>query len=87
MQNLMVPYVHSAKFAEGNREGFSPTMSLGWKLSEEDFMKDVTAVNNLKLSVSGGILNTDLDVSNYYLYESIYTQTDGAMVQLERRCS
>ncbi|PJJ07748.1 TonB-linked SusC/RagA family outer membrane protein [Flavobacterium sp. 1] len=70
-------YVHSAKFAEGNREGFSPTMSIGWKLSEEDFMKDVTAVNNLKLSISGGILNTDLDVSNYYLYESIYTQTDG----------
>jgi len=70
-------FVHSAKFAEGNREGFSPTMSIGWKLSEEDFMKDVTAVNNLKLSVSGGILNTDLDVSNYYLYESIYTQTDG----------
>ena len=70
-------YVHSAKFAEGNREGFSPTMSIGWKLSEEDFMKDLTAVNNLKLSISGGILNTDLDVSNYYLYESIYTQTDG----------
>jgi len=70
-------FVHSAKFAEGNREGFSPTMTLGWKLSEEDFMKDVTAVNNLKLSVSGGVLNTDLDVSNYFLYESIYSQTDG----------
>jgi len=71
-------YVHSAKFAEGNREGFSPTMSLGWKLSEENFMKNLTAVDNLKLSLSGGILNTDLDVSNYYLYESIYSQTDGA---------
>lgn len=70
-------FVHSAKFAEGNREGFSPTMSLGWKLSEENFLKDVTAVNNLKLSVSGGVLNTDLDVSNYFLYESIYSQTDG----------
>lgn len=71
-------YVHSAKFAEGNREAFSPTMSLGWKLSEEDFLKNSTAVNSLKLSVSGGVLNTDLDVSNYYLYESIYNQTDGA---------
>lgn len=71
-------YVHSAKFAEGNRGAFSPTASLGWKISEEDFMKDVSAINNLKLSVSGGILHTDLDVNSYYLYESIYNQTDGA---------
>ncbi|WP_348798369.1 SusC/RagA family TonB-linked outer membrane protein [Flavobacterium adhaerens] len=71
-------YVHSAKFAEGNRGAFSPTASLGWKLSEEDFMKGLTAVNNLKLTVSGGVLNTDLDVNSYYLYESIYNQTDGA---------
>lgn len=71
-------YVHSAKFAEGNRGAFSPTASLGWKLSEEDFMKDLEAINNLKLTVSGGVLHTDLDVNNYYLYESVYTQTDGA---------
>ena len=71
-------YVHSAKFAEGNRGAFSPTASLGWKLSEEDFMKGLTAINDLKLTVSGGVVNTDLDVSNYYMYESIYNQTDGA---------
>nr|WP_315199320.1 SusC/RagA family TonB-linked outer membrane protein [uncultured Flavobacterium sp.] len=71
-------YVHSAKFPEGNRGAFSPTASLGWKLSEEDFMKGITAINNLKLTVSGGILNTDLDVPDYYLYESIYKQTDGS---------
>lgn len=71
-------YVHSAKFAEGNRGAFSPTASIGWKISEEDFMKDISAINNLKLSVSGGILHTDLDVNSYYLYESIYNQTDGA---------
>lgn len=71
-------YVHSAKFAEGQREAFSPTMSVGWKLSQEDFMKNSEAVDNLKLTVSAGILHTDLDVNNYYLYQSIYTQTDGA---------
>lgn len=71
-------YVHSAKFAEGNRGAFSPTASLGWKLSEEDFMKGLTAINDLKLTVSGGVLNTDLDITNYYMYESIYNQTDGA---------
>ncbi|GGF70903.1 SusC/RagA family TonB-linked outer membrane protein [Wenyingzhuangia marina] len=70
--------VHSAKLAEGNRNAFSPTVSVGWRLSEENFLKDSDIIDNLKLSVSAGILNTDLDISDYYLYESIYTQTDGA---------
>lgn len=70
--------VHSAKFAETKRNETSPTISLGWRLSEENFLKDWSALDNLKLTISAGILNTDLDVSNYYLYESIYSQTDGA---------
>lgn len=70
--------VHSAKFAETKRNATSPTLSLGWRLSEENFLKNWSALDNLKLTVSAGILNTDLDVSNYYLYQSIYTQTDGA---------
>ena len=70
--------VHSAKFAEGERVATSPTLSLGWRISEENFLKNWSALDNLKLTVSAGILNTDLDVSNYYLYESIYSQTDGA---------
>ncbi len=70
--------VHSAKFAESKRLAPSPTLSFGWRLSEENFLKNWSALDNLKLTVSAGILNTDLDVANYYLYESIYTQTDGA---------
>ena len=70
--------VHSAKFAEGERLATSPTLSFGWRISEENFLKNWSALDNLKLTVSAGILNTDLDVSNYYLYQSIYTQTDGA---------
>lgn len=70
--------VASAKFAEGKRIAPSPTLSLGWRLSEENFMKNFSGLDNLKLTLSAGILNTDLDVANYFLYESIYTQTDGA---------
>lgn len=70
--------VHSAKFAESKRLAPSPTLSFGWRLSEENFLKNWSALDNLKLTVSAGILNTDLDVANYYLYESIYSQTDGA---------
>ncbi|WP_281297500.1 SusC/RagA family TonB-linked outer membrane protein [Flavobacterium limnophilum] len=70
--------VHSAKFAEGERLATSPTLSFGWRISEENFLKNWSALDNLKLTVSAGILNSDLDVSNYYLYQSIYTQTEGA---------
>ena len=70
--------IHSAKLPSGNRQAFSPTFSLGWKISEEDFLSNSSAVDFLKLTASAGIVNTDLDISDYYLYESIYSQTDGA---------
>lgn len=70
--------VHSAKFAKGERNATSPSLSFGWRLSKEDFLKDSKAINNLKLTVSAGILHTDVDINDYYLYESIYSQTDGA---------
>jgi TonB-linked SusC/RagA family outer membrane protein len=66
-------YVNSNKLPEGNRGAFSPTMSLGWLLSSEKFLARSKAINHLKLSVSAGILNTDLDISGYYLYDNIYT--------------
>ncbi|WP_026236050.1 SusC/RagA family TonB-linked outer membrane protein [Echinicola pacifica] len=68
---------HSARLAEGNRDAFSPTLSLAWRLSEEDFLKSSSVIDDLKLSVSGGILHTDLDIDDYYLYEAIYTD-DGS---------
>ena len=70
--------VHSAKLAEGKRTAFSPSGTIGWKLSNEAFLENSEAINELKLSVSAGILHTDLNISDYYLYQSIYTQTDGA---------
>ena len=76
--NFSGAVVHSAKLPEGNREAFSPTVSLGWRLSEEDFLKDSEIVDELKFTVSAGILHTDIDITDYFLYQSIYTQTDGA---------
>lgn len=65
-------YVNSTKLPGGNRTGFSPTASLGWLLSSENFLTNSRAVNYLKLSASAGIVNTDLDISGYYLYDNIY---------------
>ncbi|MFA9191417.1 SusC/RagA family TonB-linked outer membrane protein [Flavobacterium sp. FZUC8N2.13] len=69
--------VHSARFAESKRMMPSPTLTLGWRLSEENFLKNSTTVDNLKLSFSAGILHTDLSANNYYLYQPIFSQTDG----------
>ncbi|WP_373522656.1 SusC/RagA family TonB-linked outer membrane protein, partial [Aquiflexum sp.] len=65
--------VHSAMLAPGNRQAFSPTASLGWRLSEEEFLASSSVVDDLMLSVSGGIIYTDLDIPGFYLYEGIYT--------------
>lgn len=70
--------IHSARLPEGNRQAFSPTVSLGWRLSEENFLSGSSAVDDLKLSLSAGILHTDLDINNYYLYQGYYTYNDAA---------
>lgn len=69
--------VHSAKLAPGHREAFSPTVSLGWRIGQENFLANADFIDDLKLTASAGILNTDLDISNYFMYKSIYSQTGG----------
>jgi len=69
--------LHSAKLPPGNRQAFSPTLSAGWRISDEPFMAGASFVNNLKLTASAGILHTDLDIPGYYLYKGLFTHADG----------
>ena len=49
-------YESTTKFAPGERGGFFPSVSAGWVMSEEDFMKEnLSFVNYLKLRYSFGI--------------------------------
>ena len=73
--DLAANAVHSARLAQGHREAFSPSITLGWRLSEENFMKDVKWVDDLRLTAGYTVLNQDLDLSEYYMYESIFTAT------------
>ena len=66
-------YIHSAKLPPNNRQAFSPSISLGWRLSQEGFLKNSTVVDDLKLTASASILHTDLDIQSYYLYQGVYT--------------
>ena len=43
----------SSKFGENNKYGYFPSFSFGWKISDEDFMKN-SAFNNLKLRAGWG---------------------------------
>jgi len=70
--------VHSSRLAQGQRDAFSPTVSVGWRITNEDFLSNSDIVNDLKLTASYGILNTDLDFdgltnAGYYLPQSIYS--------------
>lgn len=67
-------YVNSTKLPEATRTAFSPTVSLGWLLSAEKFLAGSKVVDYLKLSASAGILNTDLDISGFYLYDNVFNR-------------
>ncbi|MBC7938008.1 MAG: TonB-dependent receptor [Rhizobacter sp.] len=45
----------SSKFGPGNKWGSFPSVSAGWVLSEENFLKDVKTINSLKLRASYGV--------------------------------
>jgi len=46
----------SSKFAPGNRWGYFPAFSLGWRISEEAFFQNVGFISNLKLTGGWGSL-------------------------------
>lgn len=54
----------SSKLAEGNKWGAFSSAALAWRISEEDFMKDVSWLSNLKLRLSFGQTGND-NVSAY----------------------
>lgn len=67
--------VHSAKLEKGHREAFSPSITLGWRLTGEDFMKDIKWLNDLRLTAGYTVLNQDLDIEEFYMYKRIFTAT------------
>ncbi len=80
--DLGTALVHSAKLAEGNRNGLSYSGTLGWKLSREGFLANSSVFDDVILSASGSLLKSDLDIMDgdqeFYLTEANYTQANGA---------
>lgn len=60
----------SSKFGENNRYGYFPAASLAWRASEEDFIKNVNWISDLKFRLSVGLTGNDgiSDFASYGLY-------------------
>ncbi|QMW04378.1 TonB-dependent receptor [Spirosoma foliorum] len=63
--NLSVRRDGSSVFGPDNRWGTFPAGSLGWRVSEESFMKNVRAISETKLRVSYGLSGNNAFSDNY----------------------
>lgn len=66
-------YDGSVIFAPENRWGFFPSVSAGWRISNESFFKTVTLFDDLKLRASVGLLGND-QVGNFQWLQSYVIQ-------------
>lgn len=76
-------YNGSENFAKGKRFGFFPSFSLGWIISNENFMESTKSwLDNLKIRASYGQVGNDVyqvgGVQQRFLYEEKWTQYVGA---------
>ncbi|UZD24398.1 SusC/RagA family TonB-linked outer membrane protein [Algoriphagus halophytocola] len=60
-------YDGSSRFAKDDRYGFFPSVSAGWRVTDEEFMKDLTWLNLFKLRASYGALGNQ-NSSGLYPY-------------------
>ncbi len=66
----------SSKFAPGHRWGYFPSVSAGWRISEESFMKWSSSwLDNLKIRSSYGSLGNN-STTSYYMYQSLFATTN-----------
>ena len=74
MGSLTIRRDGSSRFGKNNRYGIFPSVSLGWRINQEKFLKDVSWMDNLKLRASWGQTgNQEIsNIARYTIYESNY---------------
>ncbi|MDD3078027.1 MAG: TonB-dependent receptor [Paludibacter sp.] len=60
----------SSKFGPENQLGWFPSLSLGWRASEENFIKDLRKIDQLKFRASWGVTGNN-DITNYAAYDKL----------------
>lgn len=64
LASLSLRYDGSSRFGMNNKWAAFPAVSLGWRISQEDFLKDVAWIDELKLRAGFGMTGNQ-DFSNY----------------------
>ncbi|MBN1927176.1 MAG: TonB-dependent receptor [Prolixibacteraceae bacterium] len=70
----------SSKLAEGHKWAYFPSAAVAWRISEEDFMKTVEFISNLKMRISYGYTgnnNIDPYVTQFAVDNQTYYDWDG----------
>lgn len=62
----------TSRFSEDTRWGWFPSVAVAWELKEENFLKNVDALSNLKLRLGWGITGQENIGNNPYPYLPIY---------------
>lgn len=75
-------YNGSEQFAPGQRFGFFPAASIGWVLTNEEFLKDNDIITSLKLRASYGKVGNDNIDNRRFLYQSDITVGGGPLGSL-----
>lgn len=70
----------SSKFAKGNRFSYFPSFAAAWRINEENFLKDIEPISNMKLRLGWGQVGNQA-ISPYQIlksYSSVYySKPDG----------
>jgi TonB-linked SusC/RagA family outer membrane protein len=70
-------YNGSENFMEGNRFGFFPAFSVGWRVTQEEFMASTSSwLNNLKVKGTYGQVGNDSYGGQRFLYLENWTQAN-----------
>jgi len=71
----------SSRFGANNKFGYFPSATLGWRVSNEDFLQDNSIISNLLIRTSYGITGNerigDYDFTGAFLPGAIYNGVNG----------
>ena len=71
MATATIRWDGSSKFADGHRWGSFPSFALAWRASEEEFLKKVDWLSNLKLRLSYGVTGNNSGIGNYATQQTV----------------
>lgn len=72
-----IGYDGSENFPKGKRFGFFPAASVGWIVSNEEFLKGNNILNYLKIRGSYGMVGNDNIGGQRFMYDQYYVGTPG----------